>query len=87
MKLKFTDWEIEKEFCEDFEGYDYRYGLDEIINEDKITHKCSARLVLRTNDYSDIIRKIGELAMDDNNGKIEFVENKSLLNRRGYSHE
>jgi len=83
MKLKFTDWEIEKEFVEDFWGYDHRYGLDEVISEDEDTNKCKAKLILRTNDYGDIVKRIGEIALsDENNNRIEFVENESILKYR-----
>jgi len=79
MKLEFIDWEVEKEFDEDFWGYDHRYCLDERISKDESTGLCESKIILRTNDYCEIIQKIGELAF---NNTIEFTNSRSLIVHR-----
>lgn len=78
MKIKFTDWEIEKNNVDDFYGYARRYCLEEIVNEKG--SKVQARILIATNDFDKIIIKLGEYVL--NGIKIEFVENDSLVQSR-----
>lgn len=78
MKIKFIDWEIEKDNYEDFGGYNHRYCLEEIINEDD--SKAQTRVIVSTNDIKKITRTLGKIALDGI--KIEFIKNDSLIQYR-----
>lgn len=81
MKIKYVDWEIEKVNLEDFQGYDKRYYLEEIIADDGM--KVQARIIIASNSFENIIRKLGEFVLY--NIEIEFVENYSLKKyRKGF---
>ena len=75
MKLRLTDWKIEGKNLEEFNGYTYRYELNEVLSEDN--NKATARTIIASNNMKDIRQEIGKLALSE--AKISFVENESYL--------
>ena len=77
MELQFIDWEIEKEGMEDFNGYVYRFQLNQITG--RKGHLVTAINLISCDNIKDIIAKIGELVIyEGSKSNIIFVKNSSL---------
>jgi len=59
MEIKFIDWEIEKYDMEEFNGYDFRFQLEEIMSREG--NKVTAKNLYSSNDIDDILKRIGVL--------------------------
>lgn len=75
MLIKFTDWEVEKTNIEDFQGYDHRFYIEEVIEQNE-NGKAQVRLIATVNTFRELVDILKNIFF--NNIDIKFVFNESF---------